>query len=136
VRKLLTIVWRRTFEPVHRRLFRRYFQAIINRQNMTLGQLGELQAHVQDLRRAVDAEAARAEALRLQVRDLDVQVRNALAARWEDAALSRRMAALEDRLRAAAAGGARADGLDTPSGGPDAGNGTESHHPGSNLPAP
>ncbi|MGI8714422.1 MAG: hypothetical protein ACR2NR_14860 [Solirubrobacteraceae bacterium] len=100
MRKLLTSLWKLTGGPIHERLFRRYFQATLSRQDMTLAQLGLVQAQVQELRRACESEVARVEALRLQVRELDVQVRNALAARWDDAALSRRMTALEDRLRA------------------------------------
>ena len=113
MRKLLRITWRLTFGSIHQRLFRRYFQAMLSRQETTLAQLGTLQTRVQDLRRTVDSDGARLEALRLQVSDLDVQVRNALAARWDDAALARRMTALEDRLSA----GARAE----PSNGADSG---------------
>lgn len=100
MKRLLTSMWKLTGAPVHERLFRRYFQAILGRQDTTLAQLGLVQIQVQELRRACESEVARVEALRLGVSELDVQVRNALAARWNDAALARRMAALEDRLRA------------------------------------
>lgn len=105
MRKLLRALWRSTFGAVHQTLFRRYFQAMLSRQETTLAQFGTLRTQVQDLKRTVDSDVARLEALALQVRDLDVQVRNALAARWDDAALARRMTSLEDRLSA----GARAD---------------------------
>jgi BMFP domain-containing protein YqiC len=95
----LKIVWNVSFGPAYERLFRRWFRAMVSRQDTTLGHIGALQVEVAELRRAVAAELARSEALRLQVRDLDVQVRNALAARWDDAALTRRMVALEDRLQ-------------------------------------
>lgn len=100
MKRLLTSVWKLTGSPVHERLFRRYFRATLSRQDTTLAQLGLVQIQVQELRRACESEVARVEALRLSVSELDVQVRSALAARWDDAALARRMAALEDRLRA------------------------------------
>jgi hypothetical protein len=113
VKNFLRMLWRVSFGPAHQRLFRRYFDAMLSRQDTTLGHLGGLQAEVADLRRAVSAELARSEALRLQVRELDVQVRNALAARWDDAALARRMMALEDRLHAATPPAPAADGAES-----------------------
>lgn len=98
MKELLRTVWRSTLGPIHEKLFKRYFRAIQVRQDAALAQLGTLQTQIQDLRRTIDSDAARLEALRLQVRDLDVQVRNALAARWDDMALARRMTALEERL--------------------------------------
>lgn len=99
MRAVLEHFWKFTLAPIYQSLFRRWFQAIVSRQDTTLGELGRLQAQIQALRQAVESEVARSEALRLQVAELDLQVRNALAARWDEAALTRRMAALEDSLR-------------------------------------
>lgn len=106
-------VLKMTFGSIHQRLFRRYFYALLSRQDTTLAQLGSLYADVQDLRRTVESDVARLEALRLEVRELDVHVRNALAARWDDAALARRMTALEGRLSAGERANEHPNGIDS-----------------------
>lgn len=109
MKKLLRMM----FGSIYESLFRRYFQAMLSRQDTIAAQLGTLHAEVQDIRRTVDSDAARLEALRLEVRELDVQVRNALAARWDDVALARRMTALEDRLGAGGRANEHPNGIDS-----------------------
>jgi len=79
MKRYLKALWRLTFEPIYRRLFRRYFDGINTRQGR------------------VNAEVIAGLA------DLDRHVRTVIAAGWDDTALSRRMAALEDRLDRAGA---------------------------------
>jgi hypothetical protein len=109
VKAILKTGWKLSFGPIYQSLFRRYFQAMLSRQDTALGELGALKAQIQALNAAVVNEVARGEALRVQVATLDLQVRNALAARWDDAALGRRLAGLEDRMRDAEQVGNGAD---------------------------
>jgi ABC-type transporter Mla subunit MlaD len=84
-----------TLEPVYIRLFRRYFQATINRLNTTIDEVAatrtDLQHHIAGLNRRLDQLSA-------QVTELDRHVHTVVTARWDDAAMVRRMAAIEERL--------------------------------------
>jgi hypothetical protein len=97
MKRYLKALWRLTFEPIYRRLFRRYFEAILR----------EVQANRADLYNHIDGINTRQGRVNAEViaglADLDRHVRTVIAAGWDDTALSRRMAALEDRLDRAGA---------------------------------
>jgi hypothetical protein len=92
---LLKALWAITFQPVYTRLFRRFFDAMISRETTALSELAGVR---QDLHNHVHGLNVRLDALNARVADLDQQTRVMIAARWDDLALTRRMAALEERV--------------------------------------
>lgn len=106
---ILRAIWRLTFGPVYRLLFRAHFDAISARLEETAAQLGvfdsslrnqsatisdygvELRTHIRGLNGRLDEAMARLAAL-------DEQVRTVLAGHWEEEAIRHRLAALEDRI--------------------------------------
>lgn len=106
------VAWQRTVGPVYERLFRRFFDAAINRLNSLLAQTAALQTEVGAVRAELGAVRAEIDRLRADIdrlthlivqdaserRDLEEQMRGVLSARWDDIALARRLAALEDRI--------------------------------------
>ena len=89
----LKTLWAITFKPIYTRLFRRFFDATINRLNTTLGELATLR---RELHNHVHGINVRLDELNARVADLDQQVHTVIAARWDETAMARRMAALED----------------------------------------
>ena len=87
MKALLKTLWKQTLEPVYDALFRRYFDATISRLNTVL-----------EMRTELDKMNARLD-------QLDAHVRTVIAARWDEGALARRLAMLEDRLAENGAGG-------------------------------
>ena len=85
------LVWRFTGKPVYQRLFGRYFQAIISRLNSTLGQLNSVRMELDDARREIVECRARQE-------ELERHMRTVTANHWDTTALTRRLAAIEDRI--------------------------------------
>jgi hypothetical protein len=81
---ILKSLWRLTLEPVYKALFKRFFEAILSRLNRILD---EQLATREDVRR-----------INARLDELDVHVRNVIASRWEDAAIARRLAMIEERL--------------------------------------
>jgi BMFP domain-containing protein YqiC len=77
---LLKPLWSATFGRVYDRLIRRYFTAILSRLDELLARWAEVRA------------------LTERFDQLDAHVRAVVAARWENEALARRIAMLEDRL--------------------------------------
>jgi hypothetical protein len=108
---VMKALWHLTFEPVYRRLFRRHFEAIAGRleevaaelhvydsslrnQSAAISDYGtELRTHVHGLNVRLDSIAARVAAL-------DEQVRTVIAGQWEQEAITRRLASIEDRMPA------------------------------------
>src|SRR5439155_3426502 len=87
----LRALWRLTAKPIYDRLFRRYFQAMLDRLDSTLGELHDLRSEMSTTR----AEVAELRALHTQ---LDQHTRTILASHWDTAALARRLVMLEDQL--------------------------------------
>ena len=87
----LRLLWRVTGKPIYRRLFQVYFDAVINRLNSTLGELSTLRAELERVRaEVVDC--------RVQNEELDRHLRTVVASHWDTTALTRRLAAIEDRV--------------------------------------
>jgi hypothetical protein len=84
MKTLLQAAWRLVIEPIYDRLFRRYFQASISRLNTTIDYVSGIQAELAEVHARLD--------------ELDAHVRTVVAARWENAALARRIAMLEEQL--------------------------------------
>jgi hypothetical protein len=74
---ILRTLWRVTLEPVYNRLIKRYFDATIGRLTTLIGDIARISARLDEL---------------------DAHIHALLEAGWEEKALARRMAMLEDRL--------------------------------------
>jgi hypothetical protein len=88
----LRSLWRNTLEPVYRWLFRRYFDAILR-------DIYELRVELHNHIAGINTRQGQVNAdVIARLDELDRHVRTVIAAGWDDEALARRMAALEDRL--------------------------------------
>jgi hypothetical protein len=88
MKRYLKVLWRTTFEPVYRRLFQRYYV-------VTLREVKEMRWELYNhitRQGEVNAEVI------AHLHELDRHVRTVIAAGWDDTALARRMASLEDRI--------------------------------------
>lgn len=90
--RYLRALWRITFAPVYRRLFGRYFEAILSEVKAIREELYHDIAGINTRQGQVNSEVL------ARLDELDQNVRTVIAAGWDDKALARRMAALEDRL--------------------------------------
>lgn len=88
----LRSLWHMTVEPVYRRLFRRYFDAIIRDVWELRQELYNHIAGINERQGAVNTEVL------ARLEELDRHVRTVVAGGWDTTALARRMAALEDRF--------------------------------------
>jgi hypothetical protein len=90
----LKTVWKLTLGPVYERLFRRYFDATVSRLDTVIAQGSDISStmwhHIHGLNLRLDELNAR-------VADLEAHVSAAAAARWDETAVIRRLALLEDR---------------------------------------
>jgi hypothetical protein len=93
---IVKALWRISLGPVYTRLFRRFFVAMISRQNATLGEFAAVR---HELHNYVHGINLRLDELNAGVSNLDQQTRVLIAARWDHDAMTRRMAALEDRVQ-------------------------------------
>jgi hypothetical protein len=85
------LLWSVTGKPIHQRLFGRYFQATISRLNSTLGELSDVRAELEAARREITA-------CRDTQAELDRKLSAVMGAYWDAAAVTRRLATIEDRL--------------------------------------
>lgn len=115
---IVRTLWRLTLDPIYHRFFRRWFQNLSGRidelradirdqdaelRNQTAAVLShsaaisdygvELRTHIHGLNTRLDDFAVR-------LADLDERVRTVIAAHWEQEAIARRIASLEDRIDA------------------------------------
>jgi hypothetical protein len=108
---VLRALWHMTFEPVYRWLFRAHFDAIAGRLEEIAGELSVYDASLRnqsaalsdygvELRTHVHGLNVRLEELAARVAALDERVRTVIAGQWEQEAIARRMAVLEDRIQA------------------------------------
>jgi hypothetical protein len=99
---LLKALWQATFGPIYNRLFRRYYQAM-------LGELGRVEAELRNQNAAVRSHSAAIVDYGVELRthldqlygrlaELDERVRIVIASQWEQQAIVRRIAGLEDAL--------------------------------------
>jgi hypothetical protein len=89
----LRLLWRFTGRPIYERLIGRYFAATISRLNTTLGELGHVRAQLDAVRRELELSHVRQD-------ELARQMRAVTAGYWDGVAVSRRLAAIEDRIHA------------------------------------
>ncbi len=105
------VLWRLTFEPMYRWLFRSHFDAITARLDDVAARLGASDASLRnqskamsdygvELRTHIHGLNLRLNEIDDRVAALEEQVRVMIAGQWEQEAITRRLASLEDRIPA------------------------------------
>lgn len=105
---ILKPLWDITFGPAYERLFRRFFEATLSRLNTigddVSGLRTQLRSYGHELHGYGHGTNLRLDALNERVAELEAQVSQFKADKWDEVAVARRVAALEDLAEPVRAG--------------------------------